>query len=212
MGKFKSLLNEKNLIYNLPKPYWNFYEWSEGSNGHDLDQKQNKEYDEPRCDLILNCVFVYVTERYRKLCALCGESFDVDLDAIKKSIVHHFYNEDKGMYFLSNRLTNVYSQLGNAFAKLIGLTGKNVERAVRGECGVVPGTLSMKAFIYDALIEDREFILESIRKDYEHMLDCGATSFWETIKGEADFDGAGSLCHGWAAIPIYYFHKFLSGL
>ena len=36
------------------------------------------------------------------------------------------------------------------------------------------------------------------------MLDCGATTFWETEKGAADFEGAGSLCHGWSAFPIYF--------
>ena len=39
-----------------------------------------------------------------------------------------------------------------------------------------------------------------------YMLDCGATSFWETIIGEADFGRAGSLCHGWSAMPLYYYN------
>ena len=37
------------------------------------------------------------------------------------------------------------------------------------------------------------------------MMDAGATSFWETEKGEADFGGAGSLCHGWSALPVYFY-------
>jgi len=41
------------------------------------------------------------------------------------------------------------------------------------------------------------------------MLYAGATSFWETEMGEADFSGAGSLCHGWSAAPVYYY-KLLS--
>ena len=40
------------------------------------------------------------------------------------------------------------------------------------------------------------------------MLRNGATTFWETEKGEADFDGAGSLCHGWSAIPLYVINKY----
>jgi hypothetical protein len=39
------------------------------------------------------------------------------------------------------------------------------------------------------------------------MLSAGATTFWETELGEADFENAGSLCHGWSALPIYYFHR-----
>ena len=32
------------------------------------------------------------------------------------------------------------------------------------------------------------------------------TTFWETIDGEKAFENAGSLCHGWSAMPIYYYH------
>jgi alpha-L-rhamnosidase len=39
-----------------------------------------------------------------------------------------------------------------------------------------------------------------------------ATSFWETIKGADDFDKAGSLCHGWSAIPLYFFYAYLLGV
>ena len=37
------------------------------------------------------------------------------------------------------------------------------------------------------------------------MLDAGSDTVWETILGEADFNGAGSLCHGWSALPVYYY-------
>ncbi|MFQ7077041.1 MAG: hypothetical protein ACLRSW_03420 [Christensenellaceae bacterium] len=43
------------------------------------------------------------------------------------------------------------------------------------------------------------------------MLKRGATTFWETIKGEADFEGAGSLCHGWSAVPVYVAWKLQGG-
>ena len=38
------------------------------------------------------------------------------------------------------------------------------------------------------------------------MLEAGSTTVWETELGEQDFSGAGSLCHGWSAMPIYYYH------
>ena len=50
-------------------------------------------------------------------------------------------------------------------------------------------------------------VLDEIRKDYKKMLNAGATSVWETIDGASAFDNAGSLCHGWSAIPIYYYHR-----
>lgn len=39
------------------------------------------------------------------------------------------------------------------------------------------------------------------------MLDAGCDTVWETAKGAEDFDGAGSLCHGWNAIPVYIYHR-----
>lgn len=72
-------------------------------------------------------------------------------------------------------------------------------------------SLSMKCFKYDALLitdyaKWTPYILDEIKRDYTVMLDCGATSVWETIDGAAAFDGAGSLCHGWSAMPAYYYH------
>ena len=79
---------------------------------------------------------------------------------------------------------------------------------------MIPATLSMKAFKYDALLmvnEEKyaERILNEIDQNYAYMLNQGATSFWETLKGAEDFHNAGSLCHGWSAIPIIYYHRLL---
>ena len=71
----------------------------------------------------------------------------------------------------------------------------------------------MKCFKYDALLavdeeKYRDVVLAEIRKDYQLMVDSGYSAAWETIDGAAAFDHAGSLCHGWSAIPIYYYKKF----
>jgi len=51
-----------------------------------------------------------------------------------------------------------------------------------------------------------------VRKEVESiwgkMLYAGATTFWETDLGHADFHNAGSLCHGWSAVPIYLYGKY----
>ena len=72
----------------------------------------------------------------------------------------------------------------------------------------------MNGFRFDALLQTDEaayspVILQEIDRDYGYMLSRGATTFWETINGADDFDGAGSLCHGWSALPVYYYHRLL---
>ncbi len=66
---------------------------------------------------------------------------------------------------------------------------------------------------YDALIKTDvgyiDFVIADIRKKYGRMLAEGATTFWETEEGWQSFQNAGSLCHGWSAIPAYYLAKFL---
>ena len=44
------------------------------------------------------------------------------------------------------------------------------------------------------------------------MVFQGATSFWETQLGSADFSNAGSLCHGWSALPAYHYHAHVLGV
>ena len=74
-------------------------------------------------------------------------------------------------------------------------------------------SLSMKCFKYDALlVTDKAtwqgHVLDEIRKDYGAMVQTGNT-VWETADGASAFENAGSLCHGWSSIPVYYLQKLL---
>ena len=73
-------------------------------------------------------------------------------------------------------------------------------------------SLSMKIFKYEALLKtDKEayqvWVHEEIRREYGKMVEEGNT-VWETIDGASAFGNAGSLCHGWSAIPIYFYTKY----
>ena len=119
------------------------------------------------------------------------------------------FNEEEGRYF---ELLNAYAVLTET------ATGERAaricEKLVSADSDKVECTLSMLAFKYDALLKvDKEkyakYVLEDIDRKYAYMLDNGATSFWETMLGSSDFGGAGSLCHGWSALPVYYYRKLL---
>ena len=98
-------------------------------------------------------------------------------------------------------------------AKWIWLPGKAQAMTICSRFGkseMTDCTLSMKCFQYDAMIQtDKTFskeILSEIRTVYGTMLAQGATSLWETAEGASAFENAGSLCHGWSAVPVYFYN------
>lgn len=205
MNNFISSVSDNGLIPNFGKPCWNFYEWSEGSDNWNLDNA------EQQYDLILNCMFLYAYQYYKKLAEFRGITFSEDFIKMKEAINKTFFKPQSGIYKLSTK-DNRSSQLGNAYAILAGVSQSPFELADRiiSDLDMVGATLSMKPFVYDALLnvgyDYSTFILQDIEKTYGYMLGQGATTFWETVQGEADFSGAGSLCHGWSAMPVYYFN------
>jgi len=224
-GIFRTLttaIDETGLIARLPKPFWNFYEWVYGSHGTWKDENGY--------DLILNAMFIYSAEYYKKLAAMTGTSFDFDLDSLRAKVHDTFYDRDRGLFKAvhgSDEAPVFYTKLGNAFALLADVASPEEAAAIctqlcdfervsitgDGTDEMIDTTLSMRAFLYDAILRTdpsrAATIVADIDKKYTYMLNCGATSFWETILGEADFENAGSLCHGWSAIPIHYYNKLL---
>ena len=207
------LRNQKNgLVYKFEgKSHWNFYDWSEHLEG----KLHGEDTNEP--DLMINCLLIFALENLRQICLKTGDLFSYEevLAETRKATRNAFFCAEKGCFALSKNGTD-YTELGNAFAILCGLTNKTESDAI-AKC-LVDGafttcSLSMKPWIYDALLqvdaaEYQDFILSEIRANYQKMLDEGATTAWETIDGASAFGNAGSLCHGWSAIPVYYYHKF----
>ena len=81
---------------------------------------------------------------------------------------------------------------------------------------LIPVTLSHSIFKYDALMRSpglyARYVFGDIARLWGSMLAKDATTFWETIDGESAFGNAGSLCHGWSAIPLYFYHKYAASL
>lgn len=202
---FANRVEENGLIPTFPYPCWNFYEWAEDSNNEWQITRTEKDEHIKSYDLILNCMYVYAAGYYEKL---FNEKASVE--KTKKAIKETFYN---GKTYKLSDITDRGSQLGNSLAILIGLGSEELAERILNDKEMITATLSMRAFLYDALLtfgdKYKGYILSDIKEKYKRMLDAGATTFWETEKGAADFDGAGSLCHGWSALPIYYLNKLM---
>lgn len=190
---------------------WNFYDWSDALDG----SLGISEATEP--DLVLNCLFLLALDSLRRIADVIGEPFRYAavIEEEKSRVREAFFRPHKGLF--SHDAGETYTALGNALAILSGVCeGEEAkviaDRLTKGEMS--PCSLSMKTFVYDACLQadeakHRAFVLSSLRADYGRMLSAGATATWETIDGAEAFDGAGSLCHGWSAIPVYYYHRLL---
>jgi hypothetical protein len=213
MGKFLERIDwGEGLLNRFENPYWNFYEWTDG-NDH-WEEKEKADSSLGIFDLILNCMFVIAVEAYQKILAYVGKEFSFDLQSMRTKIYHQFFDKKRNL-FKNDNMENKYSRMGNGLAILAEIvTGdeiKAVADAMINNPDIVDVSLSSATFYYDALLKaDKEkygsLIRQDLREKYSEMLKRGATTFWETLKGSEDFGGAGSLCHGWSAIPVYYYH------
>ncbi len=215
--KLESLLDtfmkhrENGLVLRFPgKSHWNFYDWSDYCYGH------LRSDDRPEPDAALNCLTVLALKAMKHICEFCALPFPYsdEISKISRKTKEVFFIPEKGLLSLREE-TEEYAELATTLAILAEiLTDEEAKtalnRIVNGETR--PCSLSMRVFKYDAMIKtDKEtylpVILEEIRRDYGKMLKKGAQCTWETLLGPADFDGAGSLCHGWSALPVRYLPK-----
>lgn len=189
---------------------WNFYDWSDNLSGT-LGQGEAT-----APDLVCNGLFIRALTNLKFICNVIGEEFKYG-DVLKNAIDRTreaFFEPESGL-FTHIKGEKIYTALGNALAITNGLCSddeakvicKAIQSRKASEC-----SLSIKPFVYDALLSTdenyKEDIVAEIREYYGKMLDEGATSAWETKNGASDFGNAGSLCHGWSSIPVYYFNKF----
>ncbi len=188
---------------------WNFYEWTDNLSGKSTDI--TSPYETP-----LNCLYSIALGRMQAICDWLGEKADFlsIKNSLNQKIAETFYNKERGL-FVDRLGSETYSELTNALAILCGAaTGEMAEKiaeTLAGEHQIVKCSLSMVCFKYDALItvnkeKYRDYILADIDATYGKMLAEDATSFWETENGQIDFGKAASLCHGWSAMPVYYYH------
>ena len=182
--------------------YWNFYDWSRGANGYS--------YDNGSTDPLINLIFLLAIKSYKNICNYCdmGNKLSIDEDLLVSRTKERFFNYDKGLWEMNGIASELVNSLAILSGTSIGEEAKEICKAL-SEDKLEKCSLSMKCFKYDALLKTdikyKDSVLEEIRKTYTPMIKTGTV--WETDKGESDFDGAGSLCHGWSAIPVYYYHK-----
>ncbi len=226
LSAFVARMQPEGIIENFYGPgpsgrneYWNFYEWSPNLNGRFHESER-------RVECPINCFYSLALASMARICDAIGkDAYAADCRAtaekLNAAIAAKFYNPETRLFeTFESDCRGQYSVLTQSLAMLCGAAA-GVDTTVMVDVmatngkdnhglTVFPNTLSMNAFRFDALLAlDREkygpIILDELDRDYLYMLRCGATTFWETIIGADDFGDAGSLCHGWSALPVYYY-------
>lgn len=193
--------------------HWNFYEWSDGMSG------SLGEADGGRYDAALNCLLSLALHAMTMMCDAiqAPNDYQARQQLLNSAINEAFFDKETGLYRNSTKDKRA-SELVNSLTILCGAADPDISQRVAaalatGNC--MPATLSTRCFKYDALLKVNKelyapYILQDIDTRYERMLATGyTTAFWETENGMDDFELAGSLCHGWSAMPIYYYATLL---
>ncbi len=185
--------------------YWNFYDWSAY-----MAEKIGSTDTKP--DLMINCLFLIALENFRIISEKIGKPFVYQTLAneLKTNTKENFFDSESGLFSMSKDCKE-FTELGNAVAILSGVATEEESQTIAEKllCNTLERcSLSMKCFKYDALLKVNskyhKYIVKEICYTYKVMLDNNATSAWEVIEGANAFGNAGSLCHGWSAIPILY--------
>lgn len=207
---FADLAREDGLVKNR-KGFWNFYEWAPMMTG------RSNAYDAP-----LNAFYLMALRAYKSMAeaiGMIGEETDAKIKEVEVAYNQTFYSTEKQAYRLSTYedRQEIYPELVQALSVLAGVCRDSAQmrdllyRLAQGEFSP-SATLSHRIYCYQALNllpEMKEHIVRDADARWFEMLTKGATSFWETEGGADDFDLAGSLCHGWSAVPIWVYWNCL---
>lgn len=203
--------------------YWNFYDWQSGLVGSEEDINGLLP-DEIRFDAPLCAFYILALDAFGKLARKCGlnekeKACENEKQEMSARTVTMFWDGERNCFasYFSDGKQYHFCELTQSLFLCAGICDKKTEPdlarlLLTPDSALLPVTLSYKIFYYDALIHVSNSyvknVFEDIRNVWGNMICKGATSFWETSEGACAFGSAGSLCHGWSAIPVYYYHRY----
>ena len=204
--------------------YWNFCEWVGGLDG---SQNGGIEAGCPSPDEIQAPQNLYIYEMlssYIKIMHAIGDFSEVEritplCSDLGQALEKYFWSEKDGCYLTRHKsefhLHEHVQYLMLAFDLVPESKQQQVLAALRSE-RLIKLTFSPLLYMMNGLFKqssaEQEYAVETINNVYEDMLQQGATTFWETSDGASAFENAGSLCHAWSSIHIYYYGAFVLGV
>ena len=202
------------------KEYWPFYDWAPGLDGCPRLPAGKLRFDAP-----LNLLLIQSLDADAGLAETLGDRATARrwreaAAGLRTRVRERFWNgraQRLETYLGEGAGTGRAHELVQALAILADVVPgdalESVARKLSGRSDWVETTLSQSLHKYEALCkvgpEYGRLALRAMDAQWGRMLDAGATSFWEMKDGWKDFDGAGSLCHGWSAVPVHFYATHL---
>ncbi len=203
---------------------WNFYEWSDGM-ADEITRDTVREI--ARFEAPLQLFLIRSLQCAAKMAQAMedeakAQRYGQAAETVAQRVNEVFWQPQRGLYatFYENGRQWHEAELTQALALYDGIVPPAEEAPLReklmdGE-GLVTCTLSYSIFKYEAILMGGEAyakaVFDQIARDWGMMLYKDSTSFWETILGQKDFGYAGSLCHGWSAVPLYLYMRYVLGV
>jgi len=222
--KIMAAQDKATTLYQALDPdFWNFYEWTPGLSHTVMNDGS--------IHSLYNLYLANMLEAIAGLEAWDGnaaeaEKYQAEAVRIRNKVEELFYVEDSdcyGSFLRDNKITadrHEHVQLMMLFAGAVPPERQPgvLRRLLAGDGSLIPVTLSPMPYLVQAMFkfdygaEARNFIRRKLEQNYYPMLDGHSTTLWETAKGGDDFVYAGSLCHGWSSMPVYYCGAGLLGV
>ena len=201
---------------------WQLYEWMDGLAGFKFGNDEPGE----RFDAPYNLYLHEALRSYAWMLAQAGQAekataVEAQYRALDRAIREAFWDAKEGALatFLERGKHWHHCDLVQAMAFSEGLLPEScADRALEGLMARRWYPMTFYTLLYQTLglrtlgPAARRFTAETIVKHWEPMLLANATSFWETDLSDADFADAGSLCHAWSALPVYYYGAWTLGV
>ena len=200
---------ERGLYATSPEHgLWHFYEWRDGLSG--------KGATPGKPDALYNLYFLEVLDAFAKTAG--DQELQYRADALRKAVFEAYYNPERGCMMTydgkpdTHEITQVLALYNGCVPE--SERQKIVDSVIRKEHVAI--SASSIRYYFAALVKEggeaRKFLAEKLWDHFGRMVQGTSTTMWETEIGDEDFLKAGSLCHGWSALPIWYFYALKLGL
>jgi len=154
---------------------------------------------------------------------LAGDQQALDMAMrLQKRIRKCFYVPEKQLYasrIVDGKPVDGFHEHTQALALLYDVADSDeqsfiVKAMLSDQCGISSSLSSLYISLcaLEKVSADGVEIMEKLYRCYQPMLDKNTGTLWETAQGSYDFGYAGSLCHGWSALPVYAAKALLLGV